>query len=68
MENQKKQQEEKAERERILRLIEENKRMEQEQKKRIKENSLKYQQGETNLMLLYRYRLIKVVRWSYMSE
>ena len=45
MENQKKQQEERAERERILRLIEENKRMELQQMQKRKENNLRYQQG-----------------------
>lgn len=39
------QMEERAERDKILRSLEENKRIEDEQKQRIKQNSLRYQQG-----------------------
>jgi len=44
-ENQQRQIEEKAEREKILRFIEENKRLEEEKLHRIKQSNLKYQQG-----------------------
>lgn len=47
MENERRQMEERAERERILRSIEENKRIEQEQRDRRKQSSLRYQQGKT---------------------
>lgn len=58
-ENEKRQWEEKAERQRILQIIEDNKRIEQEQKAKVKQNSLQYQRG-TGTSQLYQWVLISV--------